>query len=348
MDEPYSCFYPSFMNILIYGGGAVGLGLASCLVSDDTHVDIIARDNVVSALRRDGLFRTGIFGDVWCPPSTFRAFSQMCDISSPSFYDLVLVCTKSFDSRQAATDLHSNTLLVTEDTTIILCHNGWGSFEAFTSLFPLQNILNARVITGFTRDAPNRVRITVHADDIHIGSLFTTTHPAQIIDALCGLIRNGGIPCSFTYSIEKDLWAKMLYNCSLNPLGAVLDVPYGVLGEHPSTQQLIRNIVAEIFDVMEISGYSSYWSTADDYLTAFYDTMLPPTYAHESSMLQDIRAKKTTEIEWLNGAVIRLAEKHNVSVPTNRIVYKVITCMENDFLRRLYDEDHHGKEKTLE
>ena len=75
----------------------------------------------------------------------------------------------------------------------------------------------------------NEVEITVHADSIHIGSLFDGD--LLCMEKLCELITKGDIPCEKTDSIEKDLWAKMLYNCALNPLGAILDVPYGVLAE---------------------------------------------------------------------------------------------------------------------
>jgi len=313
------------MKVLVYGGGAVGLGIASCLIKSGAAVDIIARENTVSHLRKAGLLRTGIFGTFHAPAASGGAYCALKELSRTT-YDHILVCTKSFDSDTAAKDLSLHEHLFAENTRIVLFQNGWGNAEAFLAFFDKHKIYNARVITGFHRIQPNHVDVTVHADAIHIGSLFGCD--VQHVADLCRLITHGDIPCQTTDRIEKDLWAKMLYNCALNPLGAILDVPYGVLAEHEPTRAIMQGIVEEAFNVMTAAGYQTHWACPRDFLAVFYAKLVPDTASHKSSTLQDIAAGKKTEIDALNGAVIRLAEQHNLSVPLNVVVYNLIKFLE--------------------
>jgi 2-dehydropantoate 2-reductase len=313
------------MRILIYGGGAVGLGIGSCLIKSKADVDIIARENTVLALRENGLIRTGILGDYRAEPAAFGSYISLNNIEEKG-YDYILVCTKSFDSMVAAKDLSEHNSLFGDKTNIVLFQNGWGNAEVFSTLFDRKKIYNARVITGFRRPKGNVVTITVHAAPIHIGSLFN--EDLECIEELCQFIDKGGIPCEATSDIEKDLWTKMLYNCALNSLGAILDVPYGELAEQESSRIIMKGIVEEVFDVIHAAGYQTHWQRPQDFLEVFYKKLVPDTAEHKSSTLQDILAQKKTEIDALNGAVIKLAEKYNVNVPYNSAVYNIVKFIE--------------------
>ncbi len=313
------------MRALVYGGGAVGIGLASCLLKSGSRLDIIARENTVRSLRRDGLVRTGIFGEFHVGPAAFGCFASLDDLDKQA-RDYILVCTKSFDSFDAAKDLYEHKSLFSEKTKIVLFQNGWGNAEAFTSFFEKATVYTARVITGFQRHKPNEVEITVHAETIHIGSLFDAGLPA--VQDLAQAINKGGIPCETTGQIGRDIWAKMLYNCALNPLGAILDVPYGKLAEQESTRAIMDDIAGEVFAVMTKAGYETHWESAKDFLEVFYGKLVPDTAEHKSSTLQDIVAKKPTEIDALNGAVIRLAETFAIPVPYNSVVYNIVKFIE--------------------
>jgi 2-dehydropantoate 2-reductase len=233
---------------------------------------------------------------------------------------------ESFDSFHAAKDLSGRKTLFGESTKIVLFQNGWSNADIFASFFDKKIIYSARVITGFHRYKPNEVTITVHADAIHIGSLFGAD--LSYLEELSGSINNGGIPCETTADIEKDLWAKMLYNCALNPLGAILDVPYGKLAEQKYSRSIMDKIVGEVFEVMTKAGFRTHWETAADFLDIFYGKLVPDTAGHKSSTLQDIAAKKPTEIDALNGAVIKLAEKCAIPVPYNLMIYNIIKFIE--------------------
>lgn len=313
------------MQILIYGGGAVGLGLAACLLKAGEQVDILARENTCRAVQENGLRQTGIFGAYHAEPHSFSCVSRMDKLPGKP-YNCILVCTKSFDSAAAAQELTAHSSLFHEQTAIILVQNGWGNAEVFAEYFPTERIFNARVITGFCRPEKHQVEITAHVQPVHIGSLFS--HPIDRIEKICRQINQGGLPCEVVPDIAPDLWAKMLFNCALNPLGAIFNVPYGALAEQENSRQIMDEVIHEVFAVMTAAGYSTHWAGAGDYLKDFYGTIVPLAAKHRSSTLQDIQAGKKTEIDALNGAVIRLGKEYGIAVPCNAMLYNMIRFME--------------------
>ena len=313
------------MKLLLYGAGAVGLGLASCLLKNGQQVDLVGREETVAALQQNGLQRTGIFGDCTSSPESFGTYTSLTELPQTE-YDFILVCTKSFDTRTSAQQIADIPFLNNAPTPIVLCQNGWGNAEIFAEQFPKTRIKSGRVITGFRRPQKHQVDITVHADAIHLGSLFDDD--VSGLESLSAAIDAGGIPCEVTATVSKDLWAKMLYNCMLNGLSTVFDVPYGLLGESPHTRELMESIAHEVVAVMTAAGYATHWDSAEDYIDTFYKHQLPPTYNHEPSMLQDIRAGKRTEIDALNGAVVQLGQQHGIATPTNNTVTRMIQFME--------------------
>jgi 2-dehydropantoate 2-reductase len=90
----------------------------------------------------------------------------------------------------------------------------------------------------------------------------------------------------------------------------------------------MNGIINEAFQVMHGSGYSTHWESAEGFITAFYERLLPSTAGHESSMIQDIRLKKKTEIDFLNGAIVHLGEKINTDTPYNYLVCNMLKFLE--------------------
>ena len=304
------------MDVVVYGAGAVGLGLASALGTAGARLRIVARADTVAALRSGGLRRTGLFGEVRVPPDALDAAESVETLASRAAADFVLVCVKSFDSEDAAASLADAREVVGDGTRIVLCQNGWGNADAFLRHFDEDRVWNARVITGFRRPSAAHVDVTVHAEPLHVGHL-DGRDPAPVA-ALCDAIARGGIPCEPTTGIVRDLWAKLLYNGLLNPLGAICGVPYGALGESPHTRATMERVAHEIFAVMHAAGFDTHWPDPERYLEAFYRDLLPPTARHESSMLQDLRAGKRTEIDALLGPVLRMGAEDGVPAATCR------------------------------
>lgn len=301
------------MKIAIWGAGAVGLGLASALARPKDRLQILVRDDQTAAsLQARGILRTGLFGEIRIP-------SEQLDIlrDARSFAedppDWLLICTKAFSANEVASELKGFADRLTSVTRLILCQNGWGNETPFLAFWPTERLFHARIITGFHRRDAARVEITAHASAIALGSLFGAS--AEQLQPLAERISQGGIPAEISEDMRAVLWAKMLYNCALNPLGALAGRRYGELTNDPTTKALLEEVVREIFSVLAAARIDLAWPNAAAYLETFYRDLIPPTEAHESSMLQDLRAGNPTEIEALCGAVERLGATHRVATP---------------------------------
>ena len=303
------------LKVLVVGAGAVGLGLASFLMQSGCRVSFLARED--AELAKNGLYRVGIFGEFYSD-----SFDIFRGPTKDAKFDFVLVCVKSFDTENTGRQLQE---WLSDTSTIVLCQNGWGNAEIFSKYF--KNVFNARVITGFIRPQKNKVDVTVHAQPVHLGSLFGGE--LECLEPLAKALEEGGLPCAVTPFIARDLWAKMLYNCPLNALGALLEVPYGLLGEKESTREIMKGIVDEVFAVMCAMGYETHWKSAQEYLKEFYETLLPSTYEHESSMLQDLKSGKVTEIEAINGVVVNEGTNRNIAVPYNILVSNLVRFLQD-------------------
>ena len=128
--------------------------------------------------------------------------------------------------------------------------------------------------------------------------------------------------------IWAAIWGKVLYNCSLNPLGALLEVAYGKLGENAETRGIIKVIIEEIFQVMRAKGVKVPYQDADEYYHYLMERQLPPTVDHRASMLQDILLGRQTEIDALNGAISLYARDYGISTPYNDLLTALIKFKE--------------------
>lgn len=315
------------MKLAVIGAGAVGLAIgASLAAAGEARVRFVTRRPAqAEALRERGATRIGIFGEAHAPPDRLDASATAGDLAEDPA-DVWLVCAKSIDSAELAAALGPIWARTATRPPVVLCQNGWGNAEIFREQLPRESVFNARVITGFEREDDTTVRVTVHAQPVHIGHL-DGEDTAQLAP-LCEAIDRVGIPCALTPDIAKDLWAKVLYNGLLNPLGALVGVPYGELGKRKETRALLEAIARETFAVMHAAGFETHWASADEYLQTFYAELLPPTQKHESSMLMDLRAGRRTEIDSLSGAIARLARVHDVAAPLHSALLTLIRAAE--------------------
>ncbi|MDD3857790.1 MAG: ketopantoate reductase C-terminal domain-containing protein, partial [Methanoculleus sp.] len=147
------------------------------------------------------------------------------------------------------------------------------------------------------------------------------------VDGLAALMREAGIRAEATAGIRTDVWSKTLYNCALNPLGALMNVPYGALAD-PHAWGVVAAIVREAYRVAKAEGVALPWETAEAYLEYLRTDQLPATVTHHSSMLQDIAGGRKTEIDFMNGAVAALARKHGIEAPYNTCIAELIRFRE--------------------
>ena len=316
------------MNILIIGSGSVGIGIGCSLLSQNADISFLASEKTASKMKKNGIKRTGLFTNYSFSPSEFSVYETYSQIPKESF-DYVIVASKTTANKDISKRLDENRDILKDNFTIIICQNGFGNDETYLKYFKASQVYCARISTGFTRSERNISEVTVYTEPILLGSL--QGEDIRHLQPIADKITASGINCELTDELDKYLWAKMLYNCTLNPLGAILDVNYGKLTENEYSKDIMDNIIEEIFNVIDATPYTTLWDTADDYKNIFYSKLVPDTYNHYSSTHQDIKRKIKTEIDTLNGKVIELGEKYDVDVSTNRLIYKLIKAIESDF-----------------
>jgi 2-dehydropantoate 2-reductase len=229
---------------------------------------------------------------------------------------------KSWDTRDMTARVAP---LLAPDGRVICLQNGLGNLETATEMAGRSRVLGGRVIFGAEVPEPGRVRVTVIADPVLVGA------PDGNDAALDAEARRwaerfsaAGIPSRYTDRLIPELWAKVLYNAALNPLGALLGVPYGRLADDPDTRAIMDEVIDEAFAVARACGVTLAWATAMEYRQVFYGRLVPSTADHRSSMLQDLERARPTEIEAINGYVVRQGASHGVPVPVNATLARLV------------------------
>jgi 2-dehydropantoate 2-reductase len=219
----------------------------------------------------------------------------------------------------------SQTLPFLHDRSLVFSiQNGLGNWETIAQQVGWERTVGARVIFGAEVEKPGTTRVTVYADKVLLGSP-SGTAPGDRIDQVCADLNDAGIPCALCGEIASSLWGKVLYNCSLNALGAILNVPYGTLRDTPEIMDVIQGIIAEIFEVARAKGVKLPYGDAREYYLTLTDRQLPPTATHRSSMLQDLaKGGRLTEIDALNGAISRYGREQGVATPVNDVITAII------------------------
>lgn len=316
------------MKVLIIGAGAIGIAIGASLESQGVEVDFLARGATLDAIRREGVGRTGLFGDYSCPADRIGVFGTYEELPEQA-YDYVIISAKTMANKEISNALWNARQCMKASGILVIMQNGWGNDVPYLEHFPKEQVYNARVITGFQRTAPNISNITVHTAPILLGSLHGCDN--QCIVPLQQALLASGIPTEVTDEVGKFLWAKMLYNTTLNPLGAILGVNYGRLMESESSKAIMDLLIEETFAVIKAAGYVTCWEDAEDYKEEFYGKLIPDTYNHRASTLQDIEKKQKTEVDTLNGCIVKLANEHHIAVPTHEMIVRLIHSIEDNF-----------------
>lgn len=316
------------MNILVIGAGAVGIGLAASVLSQNANVSLFARGETAKDIKENGIERCGLFTHYKFSKDDVNVYETYEDIPKNSI-EYVFITSKTTANDDISKNLDSHRDFLKENFKIIIFQNGFGNDEAYLRFFNKNEVFSARVITGFARHERHISEVTVYTEPLLIGSL--QNQDPNELKPIADMISASGIECELTNEVDKYLWAKMLYNCALNPLGAILDVTYGKLTENEYSKELMDNIIDEVFEVIKASEYETLWENSDEYKELFYSKLVPETYNHYSSTHHDIKNKIKTEIDTLTGKVIELGKINNVDVSTNKIIYNLIKSIESDF-----------------
>jgi 2-dehydropantoate 2-reductase len=309
------------VRYLIIGAGAIGSVFGGFLAKAGLDVTLVGRERHISHIRDRGLRMSGIWGDHVVKMNNLFADSRQLHDET---FDVVLICVKSYDTRQAVREAAAH---IRGDSLVVSLQNGLGNIETIAEIAGWERTVGGRVIFGVEVLEPGSVKITVYAEEVMLGSPQRRVERERI-ERIVSDFRASGIPTLYTDEIEKYIWSKVLYNCALNPLATILRTNYGFLLENEETRDLMRHIVEEIFRVAAASNIKLFWKHYEDYVHLLFSKLIPATYEHHPSMLQDIVHGKRTEIDALNGAVCSLAEKSGTFAPINQTLTRIVKTLE--------------------
>ena len=304
------------MRVCVVGCGAVGALFAANLAQlDDVEVWAFdVWDEHVQAINENGLRLSGA-GEV---VGRTRATSDPGELPS---CDFGIVATKSMQTGAAvAAVAHAFA-----DGSVCSVQNGVGNEEAIA-----QHV--ERVIRGTTFPAgkivePGHVQWDVKGDTT-IGPFEPRPAPMDAIERLADACTRAGMPTEAVADARGPQWRKLIFNAATNPIGALTGLTHGRVCEGPALRALVSGLVDE---GMAVAAAQRIELDEDPETLIDYAARPDVAYDHKASMLQDVEARRETEIDFLNGGVVRFGREHGVPTPLNDAVTALIKGVERSW-----------------
>lgn len=305
-------------KIVVVGPGAMGCLFASMLKTAGHDVWLLTRTkDYAEWIRKQGLCieKEGIVHRMLWPTVSHSAR----DIGA---CDIVLICVKTYDTDEA---LHNVLPSIHQHTLVITLQNGIGQVEIISRYVPSPRILVGVTEHGATLLAKGYVR-HAGAGATYIGAV----HPegANFLPSMVKLLIRAGIQATAAEDISSILWGKLLVNAGINPLTAIFKIRNGELLASRWLEVIMRKVVHEGQRVVEKLGIKLPYA---DPLSKIFD-VCRNTAENISSMYQDIRAGKKTEIDFINGAIVRYGKEKHVPTPVNNALVLLVKAISQKML----------------
>jgi 2-dehydropantoate 2-reductase len=301
------------VRVCIVGCGAVGSIFAANLARlDDVEVWAydLAREHV-EAINANGLRLSGA-GEV---VGSVRATSDPGEVPA---CDFGIVATKAMHTEPAI----AATAAAFADGSVCSVQNGIGNEEALAEHVP-------RVIRGTTFPAgrvvePGHVQWDVKGDTT-IGPFEPSPPPFQEVERLAEACSRAGLPTEAVSDARGPQWRKLIFNAATNPVGALTGLTHGRVCENPGLRRLVTGLVDEGKAVAAAQGIEL---DADPEELIDHAAKPEVAYDHKASMLQDVEAHRATEIDYLNGGIVRFGREHGVPAPLNEAILALVKGLE--------------------
>ncbi len=302
-------------QVAVVGAGAVGCYYGGMLARAGAPVTLIGRPAHVAAIERDGLLleTLGFTERVPVAAST--------DLAAARGAGLALFCVKSTDTEQTARAMAPH---LDPDAVVLSMQNGVDNVERLRPHLRA-TALAAVVYVAAAMAGPGHLRHTGRGDLV-IGALppddQATARP--LLERVAGWLQQGGIPCVVSDNVEGELWAKLLINCAYNAISALGRARYRRIGAHRLALGVLQEAVREAVAVAQAAGVRLPEGDPVEAACAISRSMAGAT----SSTAQDIARGRRTEIDHLNGYVVRRGEALGVPTPVNRTLHALVKLLE--------------------
>lgn len=303
------------MKIYFLGAGALGCAIGGTLAASGSDVTLIDPLQAhVDAINRDGL-RVKV-GDAERVVKV-RAALGCKGLEAP---DLVIVLVKSFHTRSAIEGALS---IIGPHTALMSLQNGMGHEEILAEVAGREHVLAGKTYVGGVMLGPGHIIAGTQGKRTVIGELDgKITERAK---AIAAEFERAELPCEVSDNIMGVMWDKLLINVSTGALSGITGQVYGSLYAVPEIEATAIAAVAEAMAVAKASGVKlSIKAPRDAWVMAAEG--LPDEF--KTSMLQSLEKGSITEIDFINGWVVRTGQKHNVPTPVNQTLVAAIKGIE--------------------
>lgn len=306
------------MKIAFVGAGALGSVLGGALARGGNEVVLVDRDAVhVGAIRDTGLRL--VEGE---RESVVRvAATSQCD--GLPVMELVVVLVKSSATREAALSARS---LVGPDTVVMSIQNGLGHEEILADVFGPERVLGAKTWAGGTRLGPGRVLAGLAGKQTFVGELAGPV--TERVQRVAAAFSSSGIETVASERIVAVMWEKLLINVATAALTGITRLPYGPLQQVPEVADCAIEAVAEAIRVATARGVDL---RQTDPAAAWRQAWTGLPDGFKPSLLQSVERREGTEIDFINGAVVRWGERLGVATPVNRTLVACVKGIERSY-----------------
>ncbi len=295
------------MKVAVMGAGAVGCYYGAMLARAGHEVVLIGRPAHVEAVRARGLRLEAQSFDEHVP------LAASTEPGAVRGADLVLFCVKSTDTEAAAAQIAPH---LAPGALVLTLQNGVDNDERARSVLRSHEVAAAVVYVATGMAGPGHVK--------HNGRGELVIAPSARGEEVAQALRAAGVPTEISGNVRGALWAKLVLNCAYNALSAITQLPYGVLVRNEGVPGVLRDVVAECLAVARAEGV-----TIPGDIDAAVAGIARTMPAQFSSTAQDLARGKRSEIDHLNGFVLRRGEALGVPVPANRLLWTLVRLLED-------------------
>ena len=294
------------MKIAVMGAGAVGCYYGGMLARAGHDVTLIGRPLHVEAIERRGLrLETQTFDEC-------IRVSASTEGSAVQGAQLVLFCVKSTDTESAAAAIKP---YLAPAALVLSLQNGVDNADRLRALLPLE-VAAAVVYIGTEMAGPGHVK--------HHGRGELVIEPSTAGDEVAQALMAAGVPTDISDNVRGELWAKLILNCAYNALSAITQLPYGRLVKGEGVTAVMRDVVDECLAVAKADDV-----TIPGDIDAAVRKIAETVPGQYSSTAQDLARGKRSEIDHLNGLIVRRVEALGVATPANRLLHAIVKLIES-------------------
>lgn len=297
------------LTIAVMGAGAVGCYYGGMLARAGHAVTLIGRPPHVQAVQQHGLRLQATTFDEHVP------LHASADASAVQGADAVLFSVKSTHTEAAGASMQAH---LAPGALVLCLQNGVDNAERLRAVLPGVAVAAAVVYVATEMAGPGHVRHHGRGD------LVVEPSGAAPAQALVQALVAAGVPTVVSENVCGALWAKLILNCAYNAVSAVAQLPYGRTVAGAGVQDVMRDVVAECLAVAQAEGVQ----VAGD-VHAAVAGLAGSMPTQSSSTAQDLARGKPTEIDYLNGLIVRRGEALGVATPANRVLWALVKLLES-------------------